>query len=181
MADQNIRKNPLEDQIIEEIAENVASEMIAEIRDEVAVWVEKLPITSTKVRSTDITKVFQERFAHQLAVRQERIAEQIVLRQREGLEQIPTGRVRKEIIAIETQAVLDKEEDFVAHVLQCAMLASRIAIEKAAFEKEESGIAEKVEREMEVVLRQDRERWMEMSQVSYTEFEKEWEEIFGGA
>lgn len=181
MTDQTIRKNPLEDQIIEKIAENVASEMIAEIRDEVAVWVEKLPIISTKVRSTDITKVFQERFAQQLALRQEQIAEQLVLRRRKVLEQIPTGKVRKEIMAKETQAVLYKEGDFPAHVLQCALLASKIAVEKAAFEKEESGIAEKVEREMELVLRQDREKWMEMSTVSYAEFEKEWEEKFGNS
>jgi hypothetical protein len=39
MTHQSIRKNPFEDQIIEETAENVAEEMIAEIRDEVAVWV----------------------------------------------------------------------------------------------------------------------------------------------
>jgi hypothetical protein len=181
MTRQNIRKNPFEDQIIEETAENVAEEMIAEIRDEVAVWVEKLPITSTKVRSIDITKVFQERFAQQLADRQEKIAEQIISRRKKVFEQIPSARVRKEILSKETQAVLEKEGDVLAHVLQCALLASKIAIEKAVFEKEENNIAEKVEREMEVVLRQDREKWMEMGRVSWAEFEKEWEVKFGKA
>jgi inorganic pyrophosphatase/exopolyphosphatase len=118
MTHQNIRKNPFEDQIIEETAENVAEEMIAEIRDEVAVWVEKLPITSTKVRSTDITKVVQERFAQQLAERQEKTAEQIVSRRKKVFEQIPSGRVCKEILSKESQAVLEKEGDFLAHVLQ---------------------------------------------------------------
>lgn len=181
MTDQKIRKNPFEDQIVEEIAENVAEEMITEIRDEVAVWVEKLPIASTKVRSTDITKAFQERFAQQLAVHQEKIAEQIVLRRRKVLEQILTGLVRKEIHAKETQAILEKEEDFHAHVRQCAELASKIVIEKVVFEKEENRIEEKVEREMEVVLRQDKDKWMEMCKVSWTEFEVEWEEEFGNA
>jgi len=170
MTNQNIRKNPFEDQIIEEIAEHVAEEMIAEIRDEVAVWVQKLPITSTKVRSTDITKVFRERFAQQLADSQEQIAEQIVLRRRKVWEQIPAGRVPKEIIAKET--ILEEEGDFLAHVLQCALLASKIVIEKAAFEKEESTIVEKVEREMELTLEHDSEKWMEMSTVSWAQFEK---------
>ena len=49
------------------------------------------------------------------------------------------------------------------------------------FKKEENNIAEKVEREMEVVLRQDREKWMEMGLVSWAEFEKEWKAKFGKA
>jgi hypothetical protein len=178
MTDQNIRKNPFEGQIIEEIAEHVAEEMIAEIRDEVAVWVQKLPITSTKVRSTGITKVFQERLAQQLADSQEQIAEQIVLRRRKALEQIPAGRVRKKFIAEET--ILEKG-DFLAHVLQCALLASKIVIEKAAFEKEGRTIVEKIEREMELALKQDSEKWMEMSTVSWAQFENEWEGKFGNA
>jgi hypothetical protein len=80
MTNPDIVKNPLEDSIVEEVAEGIASDMISEIREEVAVWVGKQPITSTKVRSTDITKVFQKRFARQLVERQEQLAEQIVLR-----------------------------------------------------------------------------------------------------
>ncbi len=181
MTGEKVRKNPFEDQIIGTIAENVAEEMIAEIRDEVAVWVEKLPITSTKVRRTDVTKVFQERFAKQLAERQEQIAEQILGRRTKDLQEIQSGQVRKEIVAKETQFVLEIEEDFVAHILRCAQLTSKILIEKVAFEKEENEMVEELEREIEVALRQDREKWMEMSKVSEAEFEKEWEKRFGKA
>lgn len=150
--------------------------MIAEIRDEVAVWAEMLPITSPKVRSTDVTKIFQGRFAQQLTERQEQIAEQLILRRREVLQQIPTGRVRKEVFARETQAIVENEVGFHAHARQCAELASKIAVEKVAYEKKESRIAENVERELEVMLRQDRKKWMEMGKVSRAEFEVEWEE-----
>lgn len=178
MTNSDIVKNPLEDSIVEEVAEGIASDMISETREEVAVWVEKQPITSTKVRSTDITKVFQKRFARQLVERQEQIAEQIVLRRQKELQQVPTGYVGREILVRETQTVLDKEGDFLAHVLQCAILASKIAAEKAAFDEDDKRIREMVGRELETVLKVDRERWMEMGKVSETEFDKEWEENF---
>jgi hypothetical protein len=178
MTNPNILKNPHEDSIVEEVAEGVASDMISEIREEVAVWVGKQPITSTKVRSTDVTKVFQERFARQLVERQEQVAEQIVLRRQKDLQQVPTGYVGREILARETQAVLNKEGDFLEHVLRCALLATKIAAEKAAFDEDDKRIGEMVERELETVLKVDREKWMEMAKVSETEFDKEWEENF---
>jgi hypothetical protein len=162
MTDQNIRKKPFEDRIIEEVAENVAEEMMAEIQDEVAVWVENLPITSTKVRSTHITKAFQGRFAQQLIERQEHIAQQIVLRGRQVLEQIPTGRVPTEIIVREAQAVKEIEWDFDAHVRRCFLLASKILTENIASENRGRKIVGMVEREVEVILRLDKEKWMEM-------------------
>jgi hypothetical protein len=94
------------------------------------------------------------------------------------LQQVPTGYVGREILARETQTVLDKEGDFLAHVLQCAILASKIAAEKAAFGEDDKRIREMVGRELETVLKVDRERWMEMGKVSETEFDKEWEENF---
>jgi hypothetical protein len=180
MTPQELIKNPFEDLIVKGVAEKVAEEMIAEIRDEVAIWVEKLPITSPQVRSTDITKAFQERLALQLAVRQGQ-TEQLALGRKRVLEQIPTGRVHEKILAIETRAALEGEVDFRAHVLQCAELASEIVVEKFAFEREEGAIVERVEREMGIVLRRDREMWMEMGTVSWVEFEKEWEGQFGNA
>jgi hypothetical protein len=98
-----------------------------------------------------------------------------VRRQKELL-QVPTERLSKEILTIETTSMLEKEAKFMAHVLQCALLASRIRREREAFEKVDEGIVERVEREMEGVLRREGEGWVQMGKVSKVDFEREREE-----
>ena len=99
--------------------------------------------------------------------RQQHIAEQIIVRRQKELLQVPTERLSKEILTIETTSMLEKEAKFMAHVLQCALLASRIRRER---------IVERVEREMEGVLRREGEGWVQMGKVSKVDFEREREE-----
>jgi hypothetical protein len=181
MTEQTIRRNPLENQIVEEVANNVASEMITEIQDEASQWAQAPQKPHKKVPPTQLTHLFLSRFAAQLAHRQDLVAAQLSARRLQLASEIPAGLVRFEILNKEAQTIAELETSFCVHLRQCEVLKVRIENEKTRWEARESrerGLRGEVERDLRRQLREDEEMWNGMGQVSWVEFEREWEARF---
>lgn len=184
MFDQNIRKSPFEDQIVEMVAQNIGNVVVAEIREEVAIQVANSATPpSSKVRNTEITELFLERLSQQLAKHQDQVTgeinQQIVERQRQVAAETPTVLALREILRIGARRVDEIKSSFKVHVHQCAVLSARIETEKIRYENRNVRIEKDVERDLKKRLSEDAEMWVQMGLVSWDESSREWDEEYG--